>query len=922
MKFRTLLFALMAISVFTASAQLSTNNASRHYENFKKYFKDAICSEMHAEYAELPDTSLSALMKSEDLPTELINVALKVKNNAWGKYEKEFRVAKFKPYSEYKEWDEYMDVYTYTLMPNPTGITGNNESIMIFVGEELPDSIELGVSKVEGNDGHGFLYNKLKKGLNVISMPEADEAKMLFIDYYVKTDTSATSKRLADYPDISIHIEGGHMNGYFDITKHDDDFWRELIAMHKEDSVASSYTAIQVKGRNVIFHMNRKEIVKVCPNTITDAINWWDQLVTWQHELMGAVKYRDRWNDMIMARDGKGSYMFATQGYTYYESYTLGDILPWENVYESPGRMWGPAHEIGHVNQGAISMAGCTEVSNNLFANAQIHRAGKSTTRGREVAQCVKDFTNKVPYALRDDVFSRTRMYFQLYLYFHAAGKDTTFYPRLFEELRHDPLYQGDIIGYNSDGYKIYNTRGKEDQLKFAEKCCEVAQMDLSEFFEAWGFFVPMDSILVGDYGDYYITMTAEEVEASRQKMLQYEKKGKHLIFLEDRAKPSPRTDGVEGNRIDFTEEVAVGKMGDTGQWGDYIDESVKAEGYYFSKKTNKIEIVKTEGAKGALGFKLYDANTGELLSFSNTYSITIPAYAFNSELKVVVSQADGSDIELMDVSEANDENLKKIALEALLSEIKNIIKNKTKNGDEIGYFYADALTEIEKLYNTASEAVKNNDTNVHTYVEWYELVSEEFKKLMNTPEARATMKAGEVYSIRNSAQYKYYMAINNDKELIGESGKSSEANKKWVIEEVNADGTVVIKNKDAEYINDVELNHVTMCNGDTIDAGVAFYVIYNDDATICLKTADEEGLYLTLKEVQVDSKKKYHIVGSSIPTSESQWAVTRIEKPVTSIEEIVVEKNNSFIYDLQGRKVENPQKGIYIKNGKVIVIR
>ena len=141
---------------------------------------------------------------------------------------------------------------------------------------------------------------------------------------------------------------------------------------------------------------------------------------------------------------------------------------------------------------------------------------------------------------MRGEVFSKTRMYWQLYLYFHAAGHDTTFYPRLFEYLRETPL--STTSGVN----------GKFNQLRFAEACCEIAQMDLSEFFEVWGFFEPMNNAHVGDYQDYYVTLSAEDAEASRARMQQYNKKGGHLIFIEDRVKPSKRTDGVDGYRLDY----------------------------------------------------------------------------------------------------------------------------------------------------------------------------------------------------------------------------------------------------------------------------------------------------------------------------------------------------------------------------------
>ena len=368
---------LMVAASLTANAQLNSNNATTNYAKFKKFFNDDICTELAMPYSAMTDEQLREQMS--DIAKELVDVAIKIKNDAWEKNEKEFRIAKFKPHTNPMIWEDYMNVYTYSLMPAPTGITGNYEYVMIFVGDDVPDDVSLSVCKVVGNDGHGFSYNSIKKGLNVVQMPGDTEARMLFLEYYVDTDTTATSKRLADYPEITLHIEGGHVNGYFDITKHDDAYWRELLAAHKADSVASSYTAIQVMGEKVMFHMTRDKIAAVCPNTITDAIGWWDELVKRQHRLMGADKYYDRWNDLIMARNGEGSYMYATQGYTYYENSTLPEILSWEAVYSSPGRFWGPAHEIGHVNQNTINIVSCTEASNNLFANVQVHSIGKST---------------------------------------------------------------------------------------------------------------------------------------------------------------------------------------------------------------------------------------------------------------------------------------------------------------------------------------------------------------------------------------------------------------------------------------------------------------------------------------------------------------------------------------------------------------
>ena len=886
-------------------AQLSSGNAATNYAKFKKFFNDDICTELASPYSAMTDEQLREQMS--DIAKELVNVAIKIKNNAWEKNEKEFRVAKFKPHSDPKKWEEYLNVYTYSLMPAPTGITGNYEYLMIFVGDDVPDDVSLNVYKVVSNSGHGFSYDKIKKGLNVVQMPGDEEARMLFLEYYVNTDTTSTSKKLSDYPEITLHIEGGHVNGYFDVTKHDDAYWRELLAAHKADSVASSYKGIQVMGEKVMFHMTRDELAAVCPSTITDAINWWDDLVKFEHKLMGADKYYDRWNDLIMARNGTGSYMYATQGYTYYENSTLSEILPWKEVYSSPGRIWGPAHEIGHVNQGAINIIACTEASNNLFSNAMIHSVGKSTTRGDGVSFCVNEFLKKTPFPLRkDNPIGVSRMFYQLYLYFHAAKKDTTFYPRLFEALRKDPIQKG-----LQDDNWVYQTKAIDDQLKFAEKCCEIAQMDLSEFFEVWGFFEPMDNTFVGDYSNYNVNLTQEEADASRARMQQYSKKGSHLMFIEDRIKPSKREDGVDGYRIDFSEEYAIGKMGDVGQWGDYIDESVKAEGYYYLPINNtSMQIVTTNNHKGALGFKLYDAETGELLLFSNTYTLNIPATAANKKIKIVAAQADGSDCELYNAEDYDDEALNKEKLRILISKTGNYSTYTTTDGKKIGYCYADAISEFKALRTEANKAVENNDTSVHSYKEWIELLQDATKAIKENPNILAHIQENDVYKIVNFGNRQ--LLCNDKMGLTVYTNTSKLENKDkayWLVEKSDEEGYYYIKDKDGSYINDV-VTIGAYCNGKSTDDAIKFKVIYNIPH---LSFVTEDGLYLAINNDKM-------VVGTKAQDDNSCWLVTLIEKSTMAIEEIKTELDKDEIYDLQGRKVKTPSKGIYIKNGKKVI--
>ncbi|MBR3896326.1 MAG: hypothetical protein IKJ42_04805, partial [Bacteroidaceae bacterium] len=45
-------------------------------------------------------------------------------------------------------------------------------------------------------------------------------------------------------------------------------------------------------------------------------------------------------------------------------------------------------------------------------------------------------------------------------------------------------------------------------------------------------------------------------------------------------------------------------------------------------------------------------------------------------------------------------------------------------------------------------------------------------------------------------------------------------------------------------------------------------------------------------------------------------------EEGTTAIDNSIFNNGETVVYDLQGRRVENPAKGIYIVNGKKVVIK
>ena len=857
-------------------------------------FEDKACTVLKAEYAAKSDAEILAAM--EGVPADLQQAVLKVKNNAWDSVtrEKEFRVYDYKPYSNPEVWADRLFTRPYNRINNPTGISTSDSKSFIYVFvEDIPegttiDLAEMASTKFWGND------TRLHEGLNIV--PCANKDGSLYIRYVC--ETAIDGKKLADYPTVKVHIENGYVNGFWSKERgHTNEDWKYM-----RDNMFKNPMAVQAVGDLTVLNFRTYEFLAECPTNIEGVMALWDFWNERQNHYMALDKYYDWMNNKQLAMSDDGGFMDASAYRTHYNNNTLSTIVNYDLLIRDAGSSWGPNHEIGHTNQYAFEIVGTSEVSNNALSNFAIFDQGTHTSRGNNMDNQILDFENKVPYVVRGEkaygqkLFSMTRMYFQLFLYFHAAGKDTTFYPRLFEKLRYDRLRgwntgAQDVLDEN--GYYIGSMDAKYDQLKFAEACCEVAQMDLSEFFEAWGFFIPMKNAFVGDYGHHYVYLHQASIDSSRAKMQQYEKKGGQIMFLEDRVRPSkkkvsPFSDGT-GYRADYSDEVPVGtNVGLFGQWEDLLDESVKAQGYFYAVSKGKVLIKEAEGASGALGFKLFNAETGELLSYTNRYEMNVPVSAAGAPLKVTAAQADGTDYIVPHASQG-PESMQKDALDASLKSASAIIAKKATATTVVGYYYPEAIADLQALYNEANAAYKANDTSKYSFAEWSIMLDNECSKILNDVDARILIKEGTVFTMRRlSNPYRGYYAV-------GEYPTATATNKtggniNWTIEYAGKVGEYYLKSTSTGYyLTNLTTAGAFLETKKQADA-IKFTVGYTDDGGVNLILADGSGQTLGLSDEGKVSILPLNATGA-------KWRVDIVEDNsaefyAAALEELLAEAN------------------------------
>lgn len=857
------------------------NNTSTIKATVENLFQDNAGTTLKAEYAAMSDDELVAAMTG--VPADLQQAVLKIKNNTWAAREKEFRVYDYKPYSEPEEWKDILYIRLYSPIDNPTGIcsSSNKSYIYVFV-DEIPEGTYITLREISGTHYFGT-DTPLEEGLNII--PAAITDGVHYIRYICDTHTGFNGqektgpKKLADYPAVKIHIEGGYVNGFWSKERgHTNEDWAYM-----QQNMFKNPAAIQAKGDYTLLSFRKAEFLEHCPNKITELISLWDFWNKTQQKYMALDKYYEYFNNLQLAMSDDTGFMDASNHRTHYNNNTLNTICNYDLLIADAGSTWGPNHEIGHTNQYVFEIVGTSEVSNNAFANMVTFEQGTHTSRGNNMDNQILDFENKVPYVLRGErmygakLFSMTRMYFQLFLYAHAAGKCPDFYPRLHEKLRYDRLVGWSVTSkdeMDENGFYKNSVNALNDQLKFAEACCEILQMDLSEFFEAWGFFIPFKNGFVGDYGHHWVYLLEEDAKASKARMQKYEKKGGHLMFLEDRVRKSPRKespfcDGT-GYRANYAnwEGERVGEVGDFGQWMDYIDETVKAQGYYYAVSNGKVIIKEAEGASGALGFKLYNADTGKLLSFTNRKKMNIPASDETANLKVVAAQADGTDYIVPHASQGPEE-MQLAALEGSLLNAKAIIGKKATSNTIVGYYYPEAIADLEAIYNEALAAKNNGDTSKYSYAEWSMLLDDERNRIIENENARILIKEAATFTARKAVAPNRGLYLDGGYPTATAVKNQEDIN--WVIEYAGKAGEYYMKNvSSGYYITNIGMNSNVFTETKEQKDAVKFNVGYDADGWVLFTQVENPDVAIGISGSTV--------LGVAVSDKNSLWRVDIVE--------------------------------------------
>ena len=571
-----------------------------------------------------------------ELPPYFAKLAVTIRDNAYSDYEKEFRIQEYKPYSNTVEWAEKLMTKKYTTLDNPTGITvKEGDEILLLVGDTHGNSIsvqnvgeEMTYEMIDTDGDHiaetrrdypqtaasGDSYF-LESGVNKITIKKTG---MLFLIY--QTDlTSSNAKPIK----VHIPVDCGEVAGYWDLEKH------KTNEKYEEYINKSNYKYFCVRGKRMMFYFHRNEMKKAVPKDINSAIALWDDMVGYQHELMGLEGiYPEQMNNHVFAISPEGSYMWQADYRVGFVYTYLDNILLKDKVMATKDNAWGPAHEIGHIHQKTINWPSCTESSNNLFSNYTLYKLGKYCSRGWTLDYLAKcRFVNKDAWYNMGDATHQSesteihmRMHWQLWNYYHRCGHMKNFWPEMFKYLR-------------QEGNRIVESNPGEGQMKFVKAACKVANQDLTDFFEMWGFFEPVNKVAYSQYGNWTYNVTQTMIDETKAYMAQFPKNKAAFYYLEDRKY------GDVGLGVDNIYDTRDDDPGNVGYYTQF-----EGEGQKITKTishTRNGQAIKITDGDEAVAFELY--KDGKLVYFSTKFEFTVPSeIAVDDNVIVKAVQANG----------------------------------------------------------------------------------------------------------------------------------------------------------------------------------------------------------------------------------------------------------------------------------------
>ena len=958
-------------------------DASDFEAKLESIFTDKACTTLNDSYKNKTDEELLADENYQALPTVLRNMVKKVRDADWGEanavnsklqwdsdYAKKFRVQMYEPYSIEGEVTSYLRINAHCNMDNPTGIYANNgEYIYIMVGGDIAEGAELWLAHQTGLGATQYYnnsaYTKLQTGLNIV--PYTADGSTLWINYVVHTynadgatiaEKFPENRKLSKYKPLKIHIEGGHINGYYnaigdfratsdtenlwgDVDNDEDwDYYKERAPLNGTDAPNRDFpllghrqTLLFPLGQQanadggmengLLYHLDNVKVVST-PNcyggsgngfgNYTDTyypgmglstengkinimIEAWDRIMYSELASMGLVSTStmDKMNALYPRWTSEGTpaeiydynnkssldnktYLEFCQGIDYSEYFnhhgcgvgagsgymsggwrvcnyhynTMGSIIG--AIANEAGPTWGPAHEIGHQHQGVFNLNGQTEVTNNFFSNVAVWYMGMGTSRvnGSEgsLESVLAAYNSENNDLYTNNIWAITHMYYRLWLYYHLAGNNTQFWPRLFELCRQEPLINGGQIS------------GETSLLRFYKHACNAAGEDLTEFFRAHGFFEVMDNRLVGDYANATYNVTQEQIDAAiaEVKNKKYPVNYAVLLINDGTSETTKMHDGSTSRALWDSNPTA-----ELGSVNDFIDGDIDVLTNYVAT-VNADGSITMEGGEGGAGFLVFNEN-GELVAFSNKSTFKLGDEALETIVsgKATIATVD-TENNVVD-AEIDITAMQRNTLGTLISKVQPIVDKIDNTYTKIGYFKGAAVADLASALAYANEVYAGSSG----FEAAYDLLYAEYTKVLENTNSKILFNPSLTYIITNYGNPAQTMWVNSENTVRSEGGVDQTSNDaRWKFVETSTSGVYNIRTLNNDYIPAAQQSASMTATSGQPDSNALYTLEEVKDGVWAIKLSPASG-YRNLHS------SWNNVVGWETGADASRWYLTAV---------------------------------------------
>ena len=606
------------------------------------------------------------------------------------------------------------------------------------------------------------------------------------------------------------------------------------------------------------------------------------------------LDYSEYFNHHGVALGNFSGYMSGGWRNCNYHHNTMSSIIG--EIATSSGSTWGPAHEIGHQHQSVFTVNGLTEVTNNFHSNVAVWYMGIGTSRvngaeGSLQALYENSYKNNKHYLFHShadgsqNLWTQTQMYYKLWLYYHRAGHNTSFFPRLFELNRRNRMSSSNLGWIDGAGH----ASGTESTLKYYKQACDAAGEDLTEFFRAHGFFVVLEKELRGDYSNSYYTQTQKEIDAAIAyvKAKGY-KENLAPLFINDCVNTTTYSHDGKTKRSHWDSETTNGKNAKIGMYTTCMDKSVKAQGYMYNYSGTALSILYT-GASGAVGFIIYQGD--ELIGFTNNYNISLPQ--IKGDIQVYAVQADGTKVEIPSAAEAGTEEQQRTALNSAINAANKVLSYVTTTGSEVGYYFEHSVATLRTLLDGAKNAYNNNDQSERTYGKWATALTSEINRISSDKYTMANIKELNHFTLTGPKGGLAYHSGSLKAATVSQVPNSSN-DRRWEFVSTGNPDEFYIKNVGQnKFITNIDKGEsATLVTANKASAA-KFVVLYNGDGTLSFAKDGDANIAINV----ADDKG---IIGWSASNSNSKWKVKVVvdnasEKEANDLDALIAEAERTL---------------------------